>query len=107
MNIRTRMAAAAFAALLVAGEGAASGGSGLLSNTDNLAKIEVGKTTGREVEQLLGAPLKVSRDGRRNWDYWEYRLSGSKWQSGTLWIGISSDGLVREVFRERERPVVG
>ncbi len=77
---------------------------GYLSTGENIAKIQAGKTTGKEVEQLLGAPLRVVPDGRRGWDYWEYRVY--EWPRRKLWIGISGDGVVRDVVQliERERP---
>src|SRR5712692_2240501 len=64
---------------------------GYLSTTENVIKIQVGKTTSKETEQLLGAPVRVTHDGRRNWDYWEYRVYRQGARS-TLWIGISIDG---------------
>lgn len=107
MNTRKCAAAAVLALALVTGGCAAPGArwDGYLSTTENVVKIQVGKTTAKEVEQLLGAPVRVTHDGRRNWDYWEYRVY-HQWPRSKLWIGISIDGVVREAIQimERERP---
>ena len=109
MKSRMCVIVAALAAAIIAGGCAVPGErpAGYLSSTVDLAGIQPGKTTGKEIEQMLGAPARVTRDGRRNWDYWEYPALGSKWRRGTLWIGNSGDGVVRDVVMEKERPVVG
>jgi len=101
MNSKMLIAGTVLAGALVAGNCAAADDSwkGYLKDTENVARIQVGKTTAKEVEQALGAPLGMSRDNRRGWDYWEYRIH----RRSKVWIGISSDGIVREVTQVPER----
>lgn len=103
MNSRMRIAGTVLAGALVAGgcaaPGAGQSSTGYLATTEDVSKIQVGKTTSKEVEQALGAPVGVSRDARRGWDYWEYRVH----RRSKIWIGVSSDGIVREVVQVPER----
>jgi outer membrane protein assembly factor BamE (lipoprotein component of BamABCDE complex) len=103
MNARLLFAGTVLAGALVAGgcaaPGAGQSSTGYLTSTENVAKIQVGKTTVKEVEQALGAPVEVSRDSRRGWDYWLYRIH----RRSKIWIGVSSDGVVREVVEVYER----
>jgi len=103
MKVTTWTAAAAFAAALLAGGCATQGGpAGHLSSTEDVVKIQAGKTTAREVEQLLGAPVDRQRDAGRGVEWWEYQVRDSL-RRITVWVGVGGDGVVREVVQRRER----
>jgi len=103
MNATTWAAAAALAAALLAGGCATEGGAaGRLASTENVVKIQAGKTTAKEVEQLLGAPLARQRDAGHGVEWWEYEVRDSL-RRITVWIGVASDGVVREIVQRRER----
>jgi hypothetical protein len=96
--------AAALAAAVLAGGCATEGKgpTGHLASTENLARIQSGKTTGKEVEQLLGAPYARQRDAGRGLEWWEYQVRDSL-RRITVWVGVGGDGVVREVMQRREK----
>ncbi len=100
MNARMMMTAVMLAAAQLAGNAAAQGD--YLKSTENVAKIRTGQTTGTEVEALLGKSIRVTRNSRRGWDQWEYRVFAYG-ERGTLWISLSDDGVVREVLQLMEK----
>lgn len=71
MNAKTMLTATMLAAALAAG-GAAAQGCEFLTTTENVARIQVGKSTSKEVQDLLGKPASVTRNARHGWDQWEY-----------------------------------
>ncbi len=101
MNARAMMMAVMLAATQLAGNAAAQSGD-YLKSTENVAKIRTGQTTGNEVEALLGKSIRMTRNSRRGWDQWEYRVF-SYGERSTLWISLSDDGVVREVLQLVEK----
>lgn len=101
MISKTMLTATMLAAVLVAGSASAQG-DGYLRSTDNVARIQFGKSTSKEVLDLLGKPVSMSRNTRRGWDQWEYRVFAYGERS-TLWISLSDDGVVREVLQLMNR----
>jgi len=75
-----------------------------LKSLENVSKIQVGTTTKAEVKELLGEPPRITQNGRRAWDVWEYRTYTYA-ERGNLYVSFSSaDGVVREVvYRGPER----
>jgi len=67
---------------------------------ENVAKIERGKWRADDVRDLLGPPYKVWPFPRMQRDIWDYRMmtaaAGSTPQA--LYIQLSPDGIVREVY---------
>ncbi len=88
-----------FLAALLAGcasAGVGTGGQG--PSPEDLAKLQVGKTTSDEVRALLGPPLRVSRFDRMDRDVWEYRRYENPTDDRQVAVQFSSDGIVREVI---------
>jgi hypothetical protein len=101
MNVRS-IVAAMFAASAFSAGPVASQGNLYLKSTESLAKVRVGQTTGKEVEALIGPAMRITRNSRREWNQWEYRVFAYG-QRSTLWISLSDDGVVREVVELQER----
>ena len=85
---------ALLAATLAAGSATAQ--SRAVQTAEAVAKLQVGKSTSKEVLELLGKADRVTRNERKGLDEWGYRVY-ERGQSGTLWISMSADGVVREV----------
>jgi outer membrane protein assembly factor BamE (lipoprotein component of BamABCDE complex) len=87
----------AAAAILAAAPARAAG---YIDSPQQLAQVRAGSTTARELEQLLGAPLRKLSFPARGVDAWEYEISeGSK--RAIISISIGRDGVVRELLRIR------
>ncbi len=99
-HARAAMLAGALAAAVFAAGAAAQGR--YVAAEENVAKIRVGTTSAKQVEELLGAPLRKYGADRRGLDSWEYKLFNYG-DVHTLWISLSADGVVREVVQARER----
>jgi len=84
------------AAALAGCASAGAGGQG--PATEDLAKLQVGKTTSAEVRTLLGAPRRVTRFDRMDRDVWEYRRYSDPTDERLVAVQFSSDGIVREVL---------
>ncbi len=67
---------------------------------ENVKLIQPDKTTAREVKELLGPPISVSRLPLKPREVWEYQFLEVefKWN---LWVQFSPDGVVREVLQMR------
>lgn len=98
MKTRIMAAAWALAAAMLSGNIAAQTASPYLTSSENLSKVQVGVTNATQVRALLGEPLRMTKDARRAWDGWQYRVLAYG-QRNTLWISFSSDGVVREVVQ--------
>ena len=96
MNQWNKAAFLALAAPLFAASMAA--GAADLRSLENVAKIRVGTTTVKEVQDLLGEPNSTRRDSRRGWNALEYRVF-MYGESSVLWVSVSQDGVVREVIQ--------
>ena len=68
----------------------------------NLHKLVAGVTTSKEARELLGPPVRVSRNDRLGRDVWEYRMYNDVQIEHNLAVQFSADGLVREVVMLRE-----
>ena len=102
MKARTLAVVSALAAAMFATGGAAQKDSGYLKSTESVAKIQLGVTATAQVKDLLGEPLRVTKNNRRAWDVWEYRTF-TYGQRGNLYISFSAtDGVVREVIQQPE-----
>ena len=104
MNTRISAIVCALVAATLGMGSAAQAYTGLLKSLDNASKIQVGTTTKTEVKALLDEPLRITQNGRRAWDVWEYRTY-TYGERGNLYVSFSSaDGVVREVvYRGPER----
>ena len=69
---------------------------------ERVAKIQVGKSSSRDVEELLGKPDKVTRNNRKSQTEWGYSTYADG-RRGTLWIMTTDDGVVREVIQIVDR----
>ncbi len=71
---------------------------------ENVAKLERGKTRADDVRDLLGPPWRVWPFPRMQRDIWEYRMSinGTASVPQGLYVQISPDGVVREVYIEND-----
>jgi len=68
----------------------------------NFAKIWSGKTTTREVRELLGPPNRVYRMARQQREAWEYLYFNEMQEPFIFYVQSSADGVVREAFRIRD-----
>ena len=75
-------------------------GSGYITDSSLLDKIQVGVTTSKQVTEILGPPASVSQYPRRGIDDWNYtmREEFSKYPVG-ITIEIDAGGIVRNVLR--------
>jgi len=73
-------------------------GSGYISDSSLLDKIQVGVTTSKQVTEILGPPASVSNYPRRGIDDWNYtmREEFSKYPV-SIAISIDDGGIVRNV----------
>jgi len=69
--------------------------------TEVVAKLQLGKSSSKEVLDLLGKSDRVIRNERKGSEEWGYRMYADGERS-TLWISMSADGVVREVLNLRE-----
>ena len=104
MNTRIFAITCALVAAMLGTGGAAQAYTGFLKSLENVAKIQVGTTTKAQVQALLDEPLRITQNGRRAWDVWEYRTF-TYGERGHLYVSFSSaDSVVREVvYRGPER----
>jgi len=104
MNTKNPAIAWALVAAMLGSGSAAQAYTGLLKSLENASKIQVGTTTKAEVKALLDEPLRITQNGRRAWDVWEYRTHTYA-ERGHLYVSFSAaDGVVREVvYRGPER----
>ena len=64
---------------------------------ENIARLERGRTVAREVRELLGPPHRADPFPRMEREIWTYYMRGyPNWK--VLYVQISSDGVVREVY---------
>ena len=68
----------------------------------NLRKLVAGVTTSQEAREVLGPPLRVSRNERLGRDVWEYRMYNDVQIEHNLAVQFSADGLLREVVLLRD-----
>ncbi len=101
MNVKPMMLAAMLAAALAAGSVAAQMRDSR-KMTESVAQIQIGKSNSKDVEVLLGKPDKVTRNNRKSHNEWGYSIYADG-QRGTLWVMMSDDGVVREVFQVMDR----
>jgi len=101
MNIKALLRAAMICAALAAGAAEAQM-SATQKIIENVAKLQVGKSNSKDVEALLGKPDKVTRNNRKSQDEWGYSIYADSLR-GTVWVMMSDDGVVREVFQVMER----
>jgi outer membrane protein assembly factor BamE (lipoprotein component of BamABCDE complex) len=71
---------------------------------ENVAKLEKGKSRADDVRDLIGPPWRVWPFPRMPRDIWEYRMSinGAGGVPQGLYVQISPDGVVREVYIEND-----
>jgi outer membrane protein assembly factor BamE (lipoprotein component of BamABCDE complex) len=71
---------------------------------ENVARLERGKTRADDVRDLLGPPWRVWPFPRMQRDIWEYRMSisGAGGVPQALYVQISPDSVVREVYIEND-----
>ena len=62
---------------------------------ENVAKIQIDKTTKEEARELLGPPYRVTREPQKPWDTWEYPWRNVE-DRRILWISFSDDGVARD-----------
>ena len=63
----------------------------------SIAKLAPGVTTAREVREILGPPLRVTRQDRQARNIWEYQMYNEAQFDFDLFVQFSEDGVVREV----------
>jgi hypothetical protein len=102
MNIKAVLTAAMICVVLVAGGAQAQGGGDTRKMAENVAKIQIGKSSSKDVEALLGKPDRVTRNNRKSHNEWGYSLYADG-KRGTLWVMMTDDGVVREVFQVMDR----
>ena len=79
---------------------------------ENVARLEPGVATMRDVQALLGPPFEVSRFERMKRTVWGYKIREAPWW-WNFWLRFSDDGVLREVVklpdpeREAEAPFAG
>lgn len=64
---------------------------------ENVRKLIPGQSTAKEVRELLGPPIVITRAARKPLDVWEYRTLDYQ-EKRVLWIEFSDDGIVRGVI---------
>jgi len=69
-------------------------------DSEHLQRIHIGTTTADQVRAILGPPYQITRAPFKPLDVWEYpwRSAG---QDRVLWVSLSDDGIVREIFDTR------
>ena len=75
-------------------------GGGYLTSTDNVDKIRPGVTSTRQLQELLGTPLRKMHFPSRGIDAWEWEYRDYS-DTVVLSISVGADGLVREITRLR------
>ncbi|MBI3376580.1 MAG: hypothetical protein HY017_33100 [Betaproteobacteria bacterium] len=70
---------------------------------ENMAKLQRGKIDAREVRELLGPPLGITRAPFKPLDVWEYRWENVLGRR-VLWVHFSDDGILREVYDLNDEP---
>lgn len=68
----------------------------------NFLKVWSGKTTAREVRELLGPPNRVVHMARQQRDAWEYLYFNEMQVPFVFYAQFSADGVVREAFSIRD-----
>ena len=70
---------------------------------ENVAALRRGRTNARQVRELLGPPVGITRAPFRPLDVWEYRWANALGRR-VLWVHLSDDGMVREVLDLNDDP---
>lgn len=77
---------------------------------ENIAKLEPNRTRRDEVLGLLGPPYGVTWFARQQREVWEYKTYGLPEPFKVLYVQLSPDGVVREVYSmddpEQRRPTL-
>lgn len=70
---------------------------------ENVAKLQRGKITARQVRELLGPPVGITRAPFKPLNVWEYRWVNTLGRR-VLWVHFSDDGILREVWDLNDDP---
>ncbi len=63
----------------------------------NLARLQAGKSTSKDVRALFGPPQQVSRLDRQQREIWEYLYTHYQ-EYRVIWFQFSADGVMRETL---------
>jgi hypothetical protein len=65
---------------------------------ENVARIQPGMTTGKEVRDLLGPPWRADPFPRMQREIWTYPMRATDPTPKHLYVQLSPDGVVREAY---------
>jgi hypothetical protein len=69
---------------------------------EHFARIEVGKTTQKQVQRLIGTPARSTFFERRRETVWDYRFRDAWGYSSQFHVGFDERGIVRHKIAVRE-----
>ena len=70
---------------------------------ENVAKLQLGSINAKQVREMLGPPVRITRAAFKPLDVWEYRWVNVLGRR-VLWVHFSDDGILREVFDLNDEP---
>ncbi|MDW8468356.1 MAG: outer membrane protein assembly factor BamE [Burkholderiales bacterium] len=69
---------------------------------ENVRRLTAGRSTAKDVREILGPPWRVSRLPRQQREVWHYRMDNGLQVEHDLFVQFSDDGVVRKVLLLRD-----